>query len=224
LTEIFPLVIVVFKITNKREISLKMPKVIIYCAENCLNKKVYIGQTSRLLARRIKGHLDRAIHRPKNSFYSDLLKNPECFSWRILSECQSRAEANKLEAEFINKFEGRVYNLRKTYVPDNLGELVSRGRKGIRCSEDTKMKISLGKRGKKPNRIYTKPTEDQIAKYRSTKIKNAKYKILDLQTGEIFNLQQEICAKYNISKTYLSKHLLGGRPHCKGLKFRRVSI
>ena len=110
---------------------------IVYCAKNLINGKLYVGYTSKTLEERIQNHL----HQSKNKNYKHyfyLFKSAlrkyglESFEWSILSECSSIGECCKKEKFYIKKFD--------TISPNGYN-LTEGGNGGIQ-SEETKCKIS----------------------------------------------------------------------------------
>lgn len=110
----------------------------IYLLTNKINGKVYVGQTWLSFKKRIR----REGQGYKNSFYlyAAIQKHGVSnFEYTVLAETIDQDEANKLENDFIIKYDSR--NLEKGY---NLKE----GGWGGRHSEETKAKISESLSGK----------------------------------------------------------------------------
>jgi group I intron endonuclease len=75
---------------------------IIYQATNQINKKRYIGKTTKLLAERIKSH-NYSTQNPKSYFHKALAKYKIInFDWVILEECFNEHLNNK-EIYWISK-------------------------------------------------------------------------------------------------------------------------
>jgi group I intron endonuclease len=110
---------------------------IIYCAKNLVNRKLYIGYTTKKLSERIKQHLNKSKNK-KNKHYFYLFQEAirkygiENFKWEILCECSSIQECCEMEKFYIktlNTISPKGYNLTEG------------GNGGIQ-SEETKEKIS----------------------------------------------------------------------------------
>lgn len=77
---------------------------IIYIAENILNGKKYVGQTTCSLNKRIKEHIDK--NKMNTYFHKAIHKyGPENFKWRILGTCNSKQELNEAEITCIEFFQ-----------------------------------------------------------------------------------------------------------------------
>lgn len=101
---------------------------IVYCLKNNINGKEYIGQTTRILARRFRGHCEkgtpacRAIHAAIQKY------GKENFEASLLSKAYSKKELDKLEIKEIAR--------RGTIAPG--GYNLKTGGANGKCSEETK--------------------------------------------------------------------------------------
>lgn len=117
---------------------------IIYCAFDCSNAKVYVGQTVVAFEKRKKQHLetsqDLRLEKKWRLFHRVLHKRAEMFEWSILSTVNSQDELDAAEVYWIRYYDAfgdGGYNLNE-------------GGKGHgRRSESTKEKMRLAKLGKK---------------------------------------------------------------------------
>lgn len=76
---------------------------IIYKVTNSINGKIYVGQTTKELKERIKGHYD-AHKNPKNIFHKALKKYGfENFNWCVIDFAESQGELD-IKEEFWIKF------------------------------------------------------------------------------------------------------------------------
>lgn len=115
---------------------------IIYKATNKVNKKVYIGQTTKTLEKRKKQHIDRASKNISKcrKFSSAIRKyGADNFTWEILDTASTQEELNELEDKYIKQYDS--INRDKGY------NLKTGGIKPI-LSEETKRKIGDSQRGK----------------------------------------------------------------------------
>jgi len=109
----------------------------IYIFKNIKEKKVYIGQSSRLERRKYE-HYHSSL---KDDFHLDLRENPDDFEYKVLQECLVK-ELDTLESMWMNwyKNEGwELYNVCLRKMPNNRGK---------HHSEEYKKKMSEAKKGK----------------------------------------------------------------------------
>jgi group I intron endonuclease len=84
---------------------------IIYCAENRINGKKYVGQTAKSLYQRIKKHEKCIKRNSKSPFYRALYKyGKESFDWYVLKRCSDKKDLNESEIYFINNLKTTVPN------------------------------------------------------------------------------------------------------------------
>lgn len=120
---------------------------IIYCARNKVNGKRYIGQTVQTLESRKYGH-ERALHSNKKRcsicFVNALRKyGVDTFEWTVMDEDVPDDQLDAFEIDAI-----AVYN---TVTPNGYNILVggSSGRRGLKHTEETRLKISIAGTGRK---------------------------------------------------------------------------
>jgi len=140
---------------------------IIYKATNKVNGKSYIGQTINPLKERIFKHIDDILNSRYNSYFHRAIRKygKENFDWKIIAECDSLEELNKIEIEMIEKhntFEDG-YNLTKG------GE----GKVGCKHTEASKRKMSESSKGGK-NGMYGKHHSEETKKKLSKSHKGEK--------------------------------------------------
>lgn len=127
-----------------KEISFRereKPFGIIYKAENIINKKVYIGQTTRNLNERKFSHISSS-KKGSNCYFHLAIKKygTENFIWSIIDECYSLEECNIKEEHYILLY--------RSYEKQN-GYNIKMGGFNFKLAEETKIKISLANKGKK---------------------------------------------------------------------------
>lgn len=104
----------------------------IYVLTNKINRKMYVGQSWLPLSKRMGKNGKGYENSPY--LYSAILKHgANNFEYSVLAVCSEQHEADKLEAEFIEK-----WNTRDPKVGYNLKE----GGRGGKHSEETKLKMS----------------------------------------------------------------------------------
>ena len=111
---------------------------IIYKVTNKVNKKIYIGQTTRILKCRMREHIN---DQRKYYFHNALRKyGIDNFKWEIIERCDSKRELDEMEFHYIKQYDtfNGGYNL--TFG----GE----GSVGYKHSEETLKKLSLSLKGK----------------------------------------------------------------------------
>jgi group I intron endonuclease len=120
---------------------------LIYKAENKINGKAYIGQTSLSLEKRVKSHIAdsnrKNCSRANNHFQSAIRKHGiASFDWIVLFECFSKEEMNEMEKFFIANYKAthELYNMTD-------GGDIPPNQKGKRLSEETRLKISKSLKG-----------------------------------------------------------------------------
>lgn len=83
-----------------------MTKTITYLATNQKNGKWYVGSTVQLLEHRIAQHKD---HKGNDPFHNSLKKNPDLFSWEVLSEVEADTPDRSHEQEILDTWFGTQY-------------------------------------------------------------------------------------------------------------------
>ena len=138
---------------------------IIYKAENKIDKKVYIGKTIVSLEKRKWQHIYQAKRKKyKTYFYSAIIKHSEeNFEWSILCETDSESKLNVLEKFYIACYKkmGIIYN--QTDGGD--------GCSGRIQTQEIKNKISNAQKGEK-NHNFGKHLSIEHRKKISEKSKN----------------------------------------------------
>ncbi len=107
----------------------------IYCIENIVNGKKYIGQSQNMEKRQYvhfsmlfnNKHENSKLQRAFNKY------GKESFVFKILIYCEI-AELTKYEQDFVNLYKDNIYNIRLECVETN---------RGIKWSEESKLKASL---------------------------------------------------------------------------------
>lgn len=145
---------------------------IIYKATNKINGKMYIGQTIHSLDKRMRAHISKTLNNGDDFYFHKAIRkySQENFTWKIIVECYSKKELNKVEIETIKE-----YNTFKSGYNLTLG---GNGNGGFKHSEKTKKKISVARKGK-----YGKRGKDH-PNFGKTHTEETKKKISEAEKGE----------------------------------------
>jgi group I intron endonuclease len=209
---------------------------IIYCAKNLVNGKMYVGYTTKPLSERIKIHLYKSRCKT-NKHYFYLFPQAirkygiENFKWEILCECSSIKECCEMEKFYIKTI--------NTISPNGYN-LTEGGNGGIQ-NDETKIKISnslkkhyelngwrdnVSKEVRseaakqawvtKRNNGYISPTgftQSEESKNKMSESKNEKNKIkwLNIKTNEKVELSLTKMAEYCNLSIGVFNHLKNGK-------------
>lgn len=199
--------------------------IIIYKITNLIDFKIYIGQTRKTLQRRWDGHVadsKRCNYRLSNAIEKYGVEN---FKIEIITQGEfNKALRDSLETHYI-----RLYNSKHR----NIGYNIKDGGDSVDMSQETKDKISAKNKGRKvtENELkirkqkhidrYTPEKVEEIRKNSSIVHKGGNnsraLKIVNLETGEIFNCIKDAGFKYNINKITLRWQLRNNK--CKAFKY-----
>jgi len=166
----------------------------IYCIENIVNNKRYIGQSVDIEQRwdRHKRSLNGGYHHNSHlqrawDFYGE-----DNFKFYVLDECE-HDKLNELESYYITLYdsmnEAFGYNLEsggsaKKYVSDITRKRMSESAKGKRLSQETRLKISKSVTGHKPG-TFTQESLKRISDFNKGKIipEKTRHKISETLKG-----------------------------------------
>lgn len=208
---------------------------IIYAFKNRVNNKIYVGQT-------IQGFRVRTMqHMRANSTYFEKALNKyglELFDYKILDRAESVYELNEKEKYWIKKLDSMKPN---GYNLCEGGGVTT----GYQHRDESRRKMSLTKkkigsmRGEK-NHYYGKHHTPEIREKMAEAWKNPERlarlkeqnekldrtyqqrKVLNIETGEVFNSIKEAASKYNLKETHISRVCRGGRKTTGGFHWEYV--
>lgn len=139
---------------------------IVYKAENLINKKVYIGRTVCPIEDRQWGHVNAAKKNSKTVFHNAIRKHgADNFQFSVLCQCDSYEEMNEKEKYFISLLDSQIpngYNM--TPGGDGLPKGYPSPNKGVPCSEETKQKLRRANIGKKYSEENNQKKSDSLKK------------------------------------------------------------
>jgi len=126
----------------------------IYCIENIVNNKKYIGQTINFYKRKsdhfsaLRNNRHKSIHLQRAfNIYGE-----SSFIFKVLIYCEPKSNTLTLyEQFFVDYYKTNLYNIRKECVDNNLGmvhsdktkEKISKTKTGIQYSKERKVKKKL---------------------------------------------------------------------------------
>lgn len=138
---------------------------IVYKAENLINKKVYVGRTVHPIEDRQWGHVNAAKKNSKTVFHNAIRKHgADNFQFSVLCQCDSYEEMNEKEKYFISLLNSQIpngYNM--TPGGDGLPKGWKSPMKGIHfLSDEAKEKISKSLMGKKQSEETRKKRRESL--------------------------------------------------------------
>ena len=157
---------------------------IIYKITNNINNKIYIGQTTRTLEERIAEH-----KRKRNPLISKAIKKYgiENFSIEIIDKASTINKLNEKEFYYIKKY--------NSIAPNGYNQCEGGGNTiGYKHTEEAKAKMSEKRKGRK----LTEEWKNKIGN-------SQKKKVINIDTGEVFNSVKEASEYYNLKDTHISR-------------------
>lgn len=206
----------------------------IYCIENNINHKKYIGQSINIKGRwaNHKNELNKNIHANTYLQNSWNRNGEENFNFYILEECDENLLDDK-ERYYISTLHTLVnengYNLDfggklNKHHSDETKEKMSKSNSGKYPSEETRKKISENRKNKtcgENHYLWGKHlSEEHIEKIREGHKKSPKRnfpqskKVICINTLEIFDTIRQAAKKYNLNEENVSKCCHGRRNYC----------
>lgn len=172
------------------------------------NEVFYVGISRQEKYLRVK------INTGRNGLWKNIV-NKYGYYGEVIHSQLSKDEAIKIEMALIKSY-GRI-NLKtgclanltdggdgslECFKTDEAKDKIRNYRIGKKHSEETKLKMSIAKKGKK-SKQSTKDKLSDIARKRFSK------KVIDKETGMIYNSVTEAAKEIGLSRAYLSRQLLG---------------
>jgi len=200
---------------------------IIYKAANKINGKSYIGQTIKILSKRISMHYSRAKY-ANNHFHYALRKYKKTdWEWKIICDNISSNQLNNMEIHKIIEYDTFYNGYNSTegveVNPMNYPEIrikISKALKGRKFSEESKRKMSEAQKGEKHcnfGKCLSEETRKKISESNKGKIlsEETKRKISISNTGKKHT--NEVRKKMSEDRSG-EKNAHHGKPHSKETK------
>jgi len=132
--------------------------------QNKINKKRYIGKTTKSFRERLKRHLEDSLHNSNCYFHRAIRKyGIDSFQFRILANVENYAELNELEKQFILKYKTSDHQF---------GYNQTLGGDGLHPNDEIRKKMSNSQIGKKHSQKQTEKIRiANIGKIRSPEIR-----------------------------------------------------
>lgn len=158
---------------------------IVYKIENTVNGKCYIGITSRTVEVRWNEHLSRINSTRNSRLYNAIRKyGKDNFTVTSIDSADTEAQLRELESKYIKQYDTFLegYNCNdggcgNLIVPYEVRLKISKALKGLKHTDETKVKMSVSKLGKSECAI-------NFGAYTTTGNKNPKAKWFLVQTPE----------------------------------------
>lgn len=209
------------KVTSLTEQSEGDDKLIIYKITNNINNKIYIGQTVRDLDTRIKEHRRHKDCIMYNAFNKYGYDN---FTIEIIDTAETIDELNEKEIYWISYYDST--NKDKGY---NLCE-GGNNTVGFKHSEESKRLMSehAVRRFGPDNHFYNMHHTDETKEKMKQSWINRKEsgeqlpqcrRVINLDTGEVFNSIVDACDKYDVKATHVSRVCRGKRKRTGGYRW-----
>lgn len=148
---------------------------LIYKITNKLNGKVYIGQTTKTLDQRRKGHIQAAKNGVNHHLYNAMNKyGIENFEFEEICRTNSKSELNYLEAKYILEYDSVRNGYNMGYGGDNNvmdSPIVKDKHDKIMRSDDVRLKISQSMKQYRKENPFTEEHRQKI----SEKLKGNKH-------------------------------------------------
>jgi len=213
---------------------------IIYALINKVNGKVYIGQTTVSLEKRLTGHVTDSKRKKNGKFLDTKLAKAlrkygmDSFDKKILEHCYTNQDGlDRLEIFYINKFnsmkigynirhggsrgpiaESTKEKLRKIKSTPGYIENMSKKMTGRKLTEEHRAAISIARLGKPSSRRGAiqgpEPMKRRLSKSNTIKC---------METGQIFYSIREMERILDINRTPIIRYLKGSINHIKGYTF-----
>jgi group I intron endonuclease len=198
---------------------------VIYKATNKVNGKVYIGQTVCDFHKRKLKHFSKSNEEKPTMYFHRALKKygKDSFKWEVIENCDSKKELDDMEFHYIKQYDSfkNGYNMTlggegsvgRKHTKEAMLK-ISNSRKGILVSEETKVKLSKMRKGKKKSKDHVKAVAESKSEYWEITFPDGRIKIIK-------NLSA-FSRDYNLNDGGLRMVAYGRRNHHKGFKCKKI--
>lgn len=200
---------------------------IVYKATNIINNKVYIGITTKTLEHRVSIH--KKDSKVKNTYLYRAIRKYgfENFIWEEIDTANSIEELHEKEIFYIKKydsFDNKEKGYNTTSGGYNLYDITDEERKKrserARGENNPMYGTPSPLKGKKFTDEHKKKISESLKKADRPHVKRANNpasrKVINLDTGEIFDTLTDAAEKYNISRQMIGKVCNGHNKTAKG--------
>lgn len=209
---------------------------IIYKWTHKINGKVYIGQSTKTLDKRIQGHINTAAAGSEQPIHYAIRKyGVPAFIVEVIATAVSISELNSLEIQYIKQYDSRVpkgYNLKgggdnHSWHPESKVKASKAAKKRMIADKGAQFKAMQIKgqqavKGTEPwnkgKKATAKAIENQ-SKAHLGQIAWNKAAVICNETQEVFNSIKEAALKLNLQSSKICNVLKGKRKHTRGLTF-----
>lgn len=197
----------------------------IYKITNKIDGKIYIGATTRTIEERMKEHYRRRITCIDKAIYEQGKDN---FIVEVVEECSSKEDLMLRENYWVKYY--------KCIIPNGYNMCEGGGKTiGFRHREESKKNMSVNRKGKHTgvdNHFFGKTHSDEqkakwseerrgrrLSKEWRDKLGKAHCKkVINLDTGEIYNSCLEAGEKLNVASTNVSRACKSETGKCRGYR------
>lgn len=205
---------------------LEVINMIIYKITNNINGKVYVGQTVRTLEERRAEHKRHAKIVVGKAIRKYGIEN---FTFVVVEEASSIEELNELEIKWIAHYNCIIPNgYNQCYGGENTV--------GFNHRNESKKKMSEKKTQQYQgdgNPFFGKTHSDEqkakwskerkgrdLSKATQASLESVRRKVVNLDTGELFDSVREAASNYNLKETHVSRVCRGGRKTTGGFRWQ----
>lgn len=208
---------------------------LIYIFENKINHKLYVGQTTYLLKKRVNVHFAMAKkfkEQNKNSKFHNALNKygREGFHIYIIDKSDTIEELNHKEYQWIkllktinNGYNSKEGGKNAKHSKESC-EKMSMSRKGIKFTDKAKENMSKSFKKRYDNPEYAEKCKKRLTEY-NEKVRNREImpsgakQVICLTTNEIFDSIASASKKYKITPSAITANCTGKTYECQKLKF-----
>lgn len=193
---------------------------IVYCYENEINHKRYIGMTRSSLNKRA-GYNGVRYKRCKR-FYADIEK----YGWKnfkptILFETEVKEEAEAKESEMIKKYNTKNFDFGYNIANGGLNPpLTPFGENNPFFGKHHKLYVKQRVAEANKKRVWTEESKNKIREKLTGANSPCAKSVICVETGKIYSTLKEAAADVGVTPSKVCDVLKGHRKHTKGFHFQ----